>query len=191
MDSSKEVLTTGQVAKICNVAPRTVSKWFDNGQLRGYRIPGSKDRRIPLQQLIRFMKLHGIPLNGLETGLTRVLIVDQDQDLARLMQKALTEKGGYEVKLAESAFEAGALTESFHPSVLLVNTDQPGMEGKSLSRYLHGHVELQGTQLVAMSASLTESDRQTLLQQGYQATMSKPFTIQQVIEVIEGSLNGG
>src|SRR4051812_28109101 len=40
----KDVLTTGEVAKICNVAPRTVSKWFDSGALHGYRIPGSKDR---------------------------------------------------------------------------------------------------------------------------------------------------
>ena len=42
-----KVFTTGQVAKICKVAPRTVSKWFDSGRLRGYRIPGSQDRRIP------------------------------------------------------------------------------------------------------------------------------------------------
>src|ERR687886_569888 len=34
----KKVFTTGQVAKICKVAPRTVSKWFDSGRLRGYRI---------------------------------------------------------------------------------------------------------------------------------------------------------
>ena len=59
----KDVLTTGEVAKICNVAPRTVSKWFDSGALRGYRIPGSKDRRIPINQLIRFMKQHGMPLS--------------------------------------------------------------------------------------------------------------------------------
>ncbi len=32
----KKVFTTGQVAKICKVAPRTVSKWFDSGRLRGY-----------------------------------------------------------------------------------------------------------------------------------------------------------
>ena len=56
MSKPKDILTTGEVARICNVAPRTVSKWFDTGQLRGYRIPGSKDRRIPLAQLIRFMK---------------------------------------------------------------------------------------------------------------------------------------
>ena len=55
----KKVFTTGQVAKICKVAPRTVSKWFDSGRLRGYRIPGSQDRRIPREQLIRFLKEHG------------------------------------------------------------------------------------------------------------------------------------
>src|SRR5579862_2648637 len=54
----KDVLTTGEVAKICNVAPRTVSKWFDSGALTGYRIPGSKDRRIPLNQLIQIGRAH-------------------------------------------------------------------------------------------------------------------------------------
>ena len=88
MARHKDILTTGEVSKICNVAPRTVSKWFDSGQLRGYRIPGSKDRRIPLNSLIRFMKAHQIPLDGLQSGQTRVLIVDgssimQNQKLRR------------------------------------------------------------------------------------------------------------
>ena len=55
-----KVFTTGQVAKICKVAPRTVSKWFDSGRLKGYRIPGSQDRRIPREYLIRFLKEHGM-----------------------------------------------------------------------------------------------------------------------------------
>ena len=70
MAKSRDILTTGEVAKICRVAPRTVSKWFDSGQLRGYRIPGSKDRRIPRDQLRVFMNKHGIPLNGLGDGNT-------------------------------------------------------------------------------------------------------------------------
>ncbi len=56
-----KVFTTGQVAKICKVAPRTVSKWFDSGRLKGYRIPGSQDRRIPRDYLIKFLKEHGMP----------------------------------------------------------------------------------------------------------------------------------
>lgn len=56
-----KVYTTGQTAKICQVAPRTVSKWFDSGRLRGYRIPGSQDRRIPEKYLIALMKETGFP----------------------------------------------------------------------------------------------------------------------------------
>jgi len=38
---------------------RTVSKWIDNGILRGIRIPFSKDRRVHPQALVEFEKLHG------------------------------------------------------------------------------------------------------------------------------------
>ena len=65
MAKGKEVLTTGDVAKICHVASRTVQKWFDSGQLKGYLIPGSKDRRIPLKELRRFMRANRIPCDGL------------------------------------------------------------------------------------------------------------------------------
>ena len=61
MAKGKKVLTTGEVAEICNVASRTVTKWFDKKLLGGYRIPGSKDRRIPRAELVRFMKEYGIP----------------------------------------------------------------------------------------------------------------------------------
>lgn len=52
----RKVFTTGEVAQLCMVAPRTVSKWFDCGRLRGFRIPGSQDRRIPREHLERFLK---------------------------------------------------------------------------------------------------------------------------------------
>jgi excisionase family DNA binding protein len=64
----KRVFTTGQVAKICRVSPRTVSKWFDSGRLQGYRIPGSQDRRIPRESVIQFLKENHMPLHGLEEG---------------------------------------------------------------------------------------------------------------------------
>ena len=97
MSRPKDILTTGEVAAICKVAPRTVSKWFDSGRLKGYRIPGSKDRRIPLDQLIRFMKAHNIPLNGLEPGGLRVLIAEADHDIGELLSAALGREAGYEV----------------------------------------------------------------------------------------------
>ena len=65
-DMTKTIFTTNQVALICKVAPRTVNKWFDSGRLRGYRIPGSLDRRVPREFLIRFLREHGMPLGELE-----------------------------------------------------------------------------------------------------------------------------
>ena len=101
----KEVLTTGEVAKICNVAPRTVSKWFDSGSLKGYRIPGSRDRRIPASELVRFMRAHGIPLEGMNSGRTRVLIVDKEREVVDVLEKVLGEQTNYEVRSCVSAFQ--------------------------------------------------------------------------------------
>ena len=54
-----------QVSKICMVAPRTASKWIDSGKLKGYRIPGSTDRRVPRANLIAFMRENGMELGAL------------------------------------------------------------------------------------------------------------------------------
>jgi excisionase family DNA binding protein len=183
-----EVLTTGQVARLCKVAPRTVSKWFDTGQLRGYRIPGSKDRRIPLQQLIRFMKAHDMPLDGLDTGQIRVLIVDPEMELTALLQQALADTGQYAVQVAESAFEAGALTEQFRPHVLLVDLDLPGMSGRTLTRFFAGRPELKDVRIIGMSPALTPVDREALHQAGIPYLLAKPFNIRELTAMIEEAL---
>lgn len=189
MDVSKEVLTTGQVAKICRVAPRTVSKWFDTGQLRGYRIPGSKDRRIPLAQLIRFMRAYGIPLDGLDgldlAGKPRVLIVDEELDLIQLISRALEETGRFETRIATSTFEAGAVACEFHPQTIVIDVDMPGVNGRILSRWLAANPETQATRLIGMSASMTDADRQALLQEGFAETVAKPFTIRELMAALE------
>lgn len=61
-----KVFTTGQVAKICGVATRTVSKWFDSGKLKGFRIPGSRDRRIPEKELRKFLIAYEMPIELLD-----------------------------------------------------------------------------------------------------------------------------
>lgn len=62
MAKSKDILTTGQVAQVCSVQTLTAQKWFDLGLLKGYILPGGKDRRIPKDELLRFMKNHKMPI---------------------------------------------------------------------------------------------------------------------------------
>lgn len=59
------VYTTGQIARICKVSPRTVKNWIDSGKLKGYKLPSSGDRRVTRESLVHFMKAHEFPLERL------------------------------------------------------------------------------------------------------------------------------
>ena len=185
MPRQKDILTTGEVAKICNVAPRTVSKWFDSGQLRGYRIPGSKDRRIPLNSLIRFMKAHNIPLDGLQSGRTRVLIVDDESEIVEVLEKVLTEQANYEVRTAHSGFASGVECEKFRPHVMLLDIHLGDIQGQEVLKLVRENPDLQLTKVIAMSGKLTDGQANQLLQNGFDGYLKKPFHVRQVIETIE------
>ncbi len=184
----KDVLTTGEVAKICNVAPRTVSKWFDSGALRGYRIPGSKDRRIPLNQLIRFMKQHNMPLNGLMTGATRVLIVDDEPDIVEVLEKILEDEAKYEVEVARGGFEAGIIAERFRPHVMLIDMHLSDIDGREVARHVKASSDLQLTKLVAMSGRMSDDEAAGVIASGFDAFLKKPFHVRQVIETVEDAM---
>ena len=185
MDQRKSVFTTGEVAKICSVAPRTVSKWFDAGQLRGYRIPGSKDRRIPLEHLIRFMKVHGIPLNGLDSGRRRILVLDADAALCEALRTALTDNVGYEVAVATCALEAGAAAQEFKPQVFLVDVMLPDVTPQALIRFVRSNADLQTAVLIGVAAGMSDGQGQALLQDGFAGYLSKPFEIDALVRMIE------
>jgi len=189
MPFDKEVLTTGEVAKICNVAPRTVSKWFDSGSLKGYRIPGSRDRRIPSAELMKFMRAHGIPLEGLSSGRTRVLIVDGEKEVVETLQKILTEQTSYEVRSSTSAFSAGMECERFKPHVVLLDIHIADADAKAFADSVRKNEQLQFTKIVAMSGKLTDGQSQSLRGAGYDGFLKKPFQVRQVVEAIEAATN--
>lgn len=181
----KDVLTTGEVAKICNVAPRTVSKWFDTGVLKGYRIPGSKDRRIPVSQLVRFMKEHGIPFDGVGGGKTRILVVDDEQEIVDALTKVLGEQANYEVRAATSGFAAGIEAERFKPHVMLLDVHLGENDSRNLANMVRADDDLQLCKIIAMSGKLTDGQLQGLKTQGFDGFLKKPFAVRQVIEAIE------
>ena len=45
--TEKQVFTTGEVAEVCKVSQQTIIRCFDSGKLKGFRVPGSRFRRIP------------------------------------------------------------------------------------------------------------------------------------------------
>ena len=105
--TTKTVFTTGEAAKICKVSQQTIIRCFDNGSLKGFRVPGSRFRRIPRDNLYSFMKENGIPTDALESGKRRLLVVDDDEDLVELIVDSFARDGRFDIKTANNGFAAG------------------------------------------------------------------------------------
>jgi excisionase family DNA binding protein len=185
MAKGKNVLTTGDVAKICNVAPRTVSKWFDTGQLQGYRIPGSKDRRIPLTELIRFMNAHHMPTDTLPAGKIRVLLVDGGEGARDDMIGTLTGKGGYDVQTAHSGFEAGAAVQRLSPHVVLIDLLAKGIDAHHICKSIRTNEDFETIKIIALANHLTSQEAIALAQKGFDSFVSNPSDTTEIIKKIE------
>ncbi len=188
MAKGKNVLTTGDVAKICNVAPRTVSKWFDSGQLKGYRIPGSKDRRIPVNELIRFMKQNDMPTTAIPVGKVRVLMVDGYANAVSGLAEDLRNKAGYEVQTVTSSFETGVVAQKLAPHVMLINLLAEDVDAADICKSVRCNEDLQTIRLIAIANQLSDSESAALLQMGFDGYISSPTDAVEVIKRIEETI---
>lgn len=185
MAKGKNVLTTGEVAKICNVAPRTVSKWFDTGQLKGYRIPGSRDRRIPLNELKRFMKEYDIPAAISLTDKTRVLVVDSKDAALSALADTLSTEAEYEVLTVCGNFETGLAMQRFAPHVLLINLLTGSIDATDICKNIRANKDLQKIKVIALVNGLSNSESTALLQKGFDDWISDPSNVTEVIKKIK------
>ncbi len=188
MAKGKNVLTTGDVAKICHVAPRTVSKWFDNGQLRGYRIPGSKDRRIPVTELVRFMKVHNMPTTELAVGKIRVLLADSNIKTASVLADILRSKADYDVQIVQSNFETGSAIQKFTPHVLLISLLAEGINASAVCKGIRENEDLRTIKIIALVNNLSDSESTALLQKGFDGYVPYSADAVEVIKRIEESI---
>jgi excisionase family DNA binding protein len=163
----KDILTTGQVAQICKVAPRTVTKWFDTGQLKGYRIPGGRDRRIPAAELMRFMKTHNMPTDQLEHDKVRILIIDSDWQIANTLAESLRKNPSLGVETANSGFDAGLIAQKLEPHVILINLMASDIDADHICKNVRKNPELGVTKVVALAEGLKANEAQAVLNKGY------------------------
>ncbi len=138
---SNKTLTTGQVAKMFDVAPRTVSKWVDSGLLKGYRIPGSGgDRRIPVSEVMKFVRKNDIPYGILNyesclQSITPVLCMSNE---LRELQELLPECDGWIFSFANNALSVGIAIAEHPPTIAVVDMNVGILEGSTVARYLQG-----------------------------------------------------
>ena len=182
MSSTKTVFTTGEAAKICKVSQQTIIRCFDNGTLKGFRVPGSRFRRIPRDQLFAFMKDNGIPTDALESGKKKMLIVDDDQDLVDLMSDAFERDGRFEIRTANNGFDAGMQVKEFRPDIVILDVMLPDINGKEVCQRVRSDKTLESVKIICISGMIEQDKIAELRTVGANDFMQKPFSTDKLLE---------
>ncbi len=166
--------TTGDVARVCQVTRRTVIQWIDSGKLQGYRIPGSKHRRVSRSSLRQFLRAHRIP-DYASVVRHRILIVDDDLDLQELLKDALRDR--YDVETASTALEAASRLPLFQPDLILLDIRLPDVSGLQVCRHFRGTEQQRKVPILTMSAYGSEIDPLEVRRSGADAFLPKPLRL--------------
>jgi excisionase family DNA binding protein len=178
----KTVFTTGEAAKICKVSQQTIIRCFDSGQLKGFRVPGSRFRRIPRHELFNFMKDNGIPTDALESGKRKVLIVDDDEELVELMSDTFERDGRFEIRTANNGFDAGMLVKEYHPDLIILDIMLPDINGKEVCQRVRSDKAMDDVRVICISGMVEDERVKDLKAAGADDFMRKPFEIDDLVD---------
>ena len=180
--ADKQVFTTGEAAEICKVSQQTIIRCFDSGRLQGFRVPGSKFRRIPRAELLRFMKANDIPTDLLESTRKLVLVVDDDEQIIELFLDVLGRDDRFDVKSAGTGYDAGMLTEQFKPHLILLDYMLPDINGNIVCDRIRANPDLAGTKIIIVSGVVKRDEIDELLRGGADDFVKKPFNISELVD---------
>jgi two-component system, OmpR family, response regulator RpaA len=181
MGIMKTVFTTGEAAKICKVSQQTIIRCFDSGQLKGFRVPGSRFRRIPRDILYKFMKDNGIPTDALESGKRKALVVDDDVELVELIRDVLEADGRFEVRVANNGFDAGMMVKEYKPDILVLDVMLPDINGKEVCQRVRTDSTLDDVRIICISGMVEQDKIDDLKKSGADDFMQKPFEIEALV----------
>lgn len=180
----KTVFTTGEAAKICKVSQQTIIRCFDSGQLKGFRVPGSRFRRIPRDQLYAFMRDNGIPTDALDSGRRKVLVVDDDKELVELLVDALERDGRFEIRSVNNGFGAGMMINEFRPDAIVLDVMLPDINGKEVCKRVRSEKSSEDAKIICISGMVEQDKIQELRDAGANDFMKKPFDVDELINRI-------
>lgn len=120
----KDIFTTGQVAKICNVSLQTIIRCFDSGMLKGFRIPGRKNRarRIPRKDLIAFLKINDLSMDAIEVKTQHeILVVGAHSAFMAELEAQLPPAEKFALTRVSSGFDAGVSAAHVLPQTVIID----------------------------------------------------------------------
>ena len=169
------IYTTFDISKFLSVDITTVMSWIDEGKLGAYKTPGGH-RRVPESELLAFLKKFNLPVPDELLRGKRVLIVDDDLQVVRVIKRILQNIEKLEVEVAEDGFEAGRKFETFLPDLVVLDLFLPKLDGFKVCEAIRKSPTKREVKILAVSGDDTPQNRQKIQGCGADAFLGKPFT---------------
>ena len=186
---NKDILTAGEVAKICRTSRQTVNRWLKYGELKGYRPTKKSDWRITRKELLKFMVENNIPLEFINEGKIKILVVDDEVNMVKTIERAFKNEEKFIIETAYSGFSAGIKLEKFKPEVIILDIILGDIDGREFFDYIRNHPEMNGTKIIGISGKLANDEIQPLLDKGFNEFLQKPFDMgelkKRILQLVE------
>lgn len=178
-----KTLSTGEIAKLCDVNLRTVIRWIERGALKGFKLPGRGNNRVRVEDFLAFLVEHEIPIPAeLQEDSRKVLVVDDEPAIARALQRVLR-KHGLVAEVAADGFQAGTKLMKDRPILVTLDLSMPGLSGYDVLSFVRETPEIASTKILVISALGGEA-LQKAIDLGTDAILNKPFDNHELVEVI-------
>ena len=183
--TTDEYLTPGQVAKLLMVSPAAVRLWAEKGELQALTTPGGH-RRFMVSEVERFSNQRGLRVKQTSQLKMSVLIVDDDVQFARYLQKLLGKfSDDLEVDIATDGFDAGLKIREEEPDVVLLDLMMPGLDGFSVCKRIKLTPTTSDVRVIAMTGYPSEEKINKILAAGAEVCLSKPIDKDELIKVLD------
>ena len=178
-----KTLSTGEIAKLCDVNLRTVIRWIERGALKGFKLPGRGNNRVRVEDFLAFLVEHEIPIPAeLQEENRKVLVVDDEPAISRALQRVLR-KHGLVAEVAADGFQAGTKLMKERPLLVTLDLSMPGLSGYDVLSFVRETPEISSTKILVISA-LGGDALQKAIDLGADAILNKPFDNQELVDVI-------
>lgn len=118
----------------------------------------------------------------------RILVVEDDPDIALSMRLTLEREGDFGVEVANDGAEGLRLALDRPPDLVLLDVNLPGMDGFEVCRHLRKDPATAGTPVIMLTARIGESDRVLGLDLGADDYITKPFSPKEALARVRAVL---
>ena len=118
----------------------------------------------------------------------KIVVVDDDVDVRRLVELSLSRVGGHEVRTAASGAECMDLLRTWRPDVVILDVMMPGQDGPAVLQMIKADSETADVPVVFLTASVIDSELISLRALPIAGVLGKPFDPMQLPTLLDAEL---